>query len=138
MELDAQQTDLIRSSYKMLLPEIEKVGDEFYADLFRRDPRIAELFREDIKGQGMRFMSTISVIVDNLDTPGALQREVNLLADGHAHFGIRPEWYHVMEEALIDTFRYALGARFTNEIQLAWRAAFGQICDQMKAQAAKA
>ena len=36
-----------------------------------------------------------------------------------------------MQEALIDTFRYALGARFTQEMQLAWRSAFGQVCEAM-------
>ena len=89
--------------------------------------------RGDMTDQGMRFMSAISVIVDNLDDPDTLDGEVALLAKGHANLGIRPEWYHVMEEALIDTFRYALGARFTNEMQLAWRSAFGQICEAMKA-----
>ena len=136
MELTPKETEIIRKSHKMLVPEIDRVANEFYADLFRRNARIREIFREDLSAQGMRFMSAISVIVDNLDNPEALDREVSLLAEGHAHLGIRPEWYRTMEEALIDTFRYALGARFTNETQLAWRSAFGQICEAMKARAA--
>ncbi len=135
MQLTPEQKDIIRKSHKMLLPEIDRVAGEFYADLFRRDDRIKELFRQDLSAQGMRFMSTVSVIVDNLDNPERLEHEIGLLAKGHAPMGIRPEWYHVMEEALIDTFRYALGARFSPEMQLAWRDAFGQICDAMKTEA---
>ena len=44
---------------------------------------------------------------------------------------IKPDWYRQMQEALIDTFAAALGERFTNDMELAWRSAFSQICDRM-------
>lgn len=127
MTLTQQQLDLIRESLRWLTPEIDRVSGEFYADLFRRDPKMREMFRPDITGQGMKFMSAINVVVDNLDDPEALDREVELLACGHAGLGIKEMDYHTMEEALIDTFRYALGSRFTRDIQLAWRSVFQQI-----------
>lgn len=133
MHLNPDQITAIRESLKWLMPEVERASREFYKDLFRRDPSLREMFRDDLEGQGMRFMTAISVIVDNLDNPERLDREVDLLARGHAAFQIRNMDYHTMEEALIDTFRYALGARFTRDMQLAWRSAFQQISEAMMA-----
>ncbi|MEM7745209.1 MAG: globin domain-containing protein [Pseudomonadota bacterium] len=128
MQFTPEQIRTLRQSYAQILPELDRVADEFYADLFRRDPRIKSLFREDISAQGMKFMTVVGVIIDNLDDPERLDIEVGKLADGHAALGIRPEWYHTMQEALLDTFRYALGNRFTDEIHLAWRKIFEEIC----------
>lgn len=131
MHLSDKEITAIRESLKWLMPEVDRVSGEFYKDLFRRDPKLRGMFRDDLEGQGMRFMTAISVIVDNLDNPERLDREVALLAKGHGAFHIRKMDYHTMEEALIDTFRYALGARFTRDMQLAWRSAFQQISAAM-------
>ena len=137
MHLTAKEIELIRDSYRRIIPEVDRIAEEFYADLFRRDPKLRGLFRDDMAGQGMRFMAAISVIVDNLDDAEQLDRQVDLLAQAHGQFRLREQAYRTMQEALIDTFRYGLGQRFTNEMQLAWRSAFSQICDaMMEAQAA--
>jgi len=132
MNLTDEQIEIIRDSYKRIVPEIERVSGKFYADLFGRVPEVRPLFRDDVSEQGMRFMSAIGVIVENLDDAAAMDAEVDRLAAGHAAFQIKPAWFREMQEALIDTFAHALGARFTNEVELAWRAAFEQICDRME------
>ena len=109
----------------------KEIGKEFYGDLFNRIPEARTLFRDDLTDQGMRFMSAIHVIVDHLDDLPAMQLEIDKLASGHADMNIKPDWYRQMQEALIDTFAYALGAEFSNEAELAWRSAFTQICDRM-------
>ena len=131
MHLTDTEIAIIRGSHKLLLPEVGRVSHEFYSDLFNRDPKLKPLFRDDIEGQGMRFMSAISVIVDNLDDPARLDEVVDRLADGHSQFGLRPAAYREMEEALIDTFAHALGEKFTNPVELAWRSAFRQVCERM-------
>lgn len=133
MQLTNEQIGHIRASHALLIEHAERIGDEFYRDLFNRVPEVRPLFREDLAGQGMRFMSAIHVIVDNLDNLPAMDREIEKLAQGHANLSIKPIWYRQMQEALIDTFAIALGARFTNEMELAWRSAFGQVCDRMMA-----
>lgn len=136
MHLTESEIAIIRESYERMRPEVERVAGEFYADLFRRDPRIRALFRENLEEQGMRFMGAIRLIVDNLDNPEEMDAQIRLLAEGHAAMQIRPEMYHTMQEALLDTFRYALGAKFTDPVHLAWRSAFSQICDEMQAKRA--
>lgn len=131
MNLTPAQIETLKTSYGKLKPHLDDVAPEFYADLFRRDERIRALFRANPEEQGMRFMSAIGVIIHNLDNKERLDHEIDLLAQGHAAMKIRPEWYHTMQEALLDTFRYALGAQFTDEMHLAWRDVFEQICARM-------
>ena len=131
MKLTDDQIALLRDSHARMLPEVERISGLFYKDLFNRAPRLRNLFRDDIDAQGMRFMAAVRVIIDNLDDPEALDRQVNLLAEGHAPFNLRPENYRDMEQALIDTLAHGLGHRFTNPVELAWRSAFGQISKAM-------
>lgn len=127
MYLTTAQISLIRESYAQVLPEAERVSGLFYQDLFQRDPRVEPLFKSPMSEQGMRFMMALEAIVENLDDQKALDARVDRLASSHAHFHIRPESYREMEESLVDTLAHALGARFTNDVELAWRSAFGQI-----------
>ena len=131
MQLSDKEIAAIRESMKWLMPEAERVSTEFYKDLFRRDPELSEMFQDSMHAQGMRFMAAVGAIADNLDQPEKLNAYVSWLAGAHAPFNLGAKAYHNMQEALIDTFRYALGARFTNEMQLAWRSAFGQVCEAM-------
>ena len=131
MQLTQTQIASIRKTHAKLMGRADEIGKEFYADLFNRIPEARTLFRDDLTDQGMRFMAAIHVIVDHLDDLPAMQEEVDKLASGHAVMNIKPDWYRQMQEALIDTFAYALGADFTNEAELAWRSAFTQICDRM-------
>ena len=135
MNLTDKQIELIRTSHSKIVDQASKLGEAFYSDLFSRAPETRSLFREDLEGQGMRFMSAIHLIVDHLDDLEAMDQEIDKLAAGHAALPIKSEWYRDMQEALIDTFAVALGASFTNEMELAWRAAFGQVCDRMVAKA---
>ena len=135
MQLSRMEITAIRESLRWLAPEVERVSKEFYADLFRRMPELADMFGENMHAQGMRFMAAVGAIADNLDTPEALDAYVDWLAEAHAPFKLDARTYHHMQEALIDTFRYALGARFTRDMQLAWRSAFGQVAEKMMAHA---
>jgi hemoglobin-like flavoprotein len=127
MQLTEQQIRDIRASHARIAPEAERISHLFYQDLFRREPRLRELFGPDLGHQGMSFMKALESIVLHLDKPQELDAVVGELAQIHAPFHIRPEHYRAMEDALIDTMAYALGERLTNPVERAWRSAFGQI-----------
>ena len=132
MHLNESERALIRDSYDLF--KAADLSDRFYRDLFGRMPKLRGYFPEDMSGQGMRFMAAIGFVVTNLDDEAALNRHLDLLAKGHAPFKLRPDAYREMQEALIDTITEALGAKFTNDVELAWRNAFSQICDAMIAE----
>lgn len=131
MHLTEDQIRLIRKSYQILKPEADELSEKFYKDLFNRMPRLRAFFPQDMAGQGMRFMTAIGFIVDNMHDEEVLNRQLEHLATGHAPFKLQPAAYREMQEALIDMITTALGAKFTNDVELAWRSAFDQICDAM-------
>lgn len=127
MHLTDQQISDIRDSYAIIKPEAERLSEIFYRDFFEREPRLRQLFGPDLGHQGMAFMTALEAIVRHLDDPAALDAEVSWLGARHAPFHIRPESYHSMEASLIDTMTYALGEKFTNPVEQAWRSAFSQV-----------
>lgn len=128
--LTPDQVGLIRQSFQMLEPD-RKVAERFYERLFEIAPELRALFRPDMTGQGMRFMSTLAVIVQHLDDPAALEPYLQRLAQGHAAFGVEAAHFKPMGQALIDTMREALGERFPAGADRAWAAAYDHLAQRM-------
>ena len=137
MNLTTAQIELIRDSFHRLEPDAE-VAEMFYDRLFDIAPDLRSLFRSDMTGQGMRFMRTLRVIVQNLDEPEALHPYLQRLAQGHAAYGVKPEHFHPMGQALIWTMRQALGEDFPEGADAAWEAAYDGLAHEMVALAAPA
>jgi hemoglobin-like flavoprotein len=131
MPLSQTQMALVRNSFSKIGKEYVPGSTTFYDKLFAREPDLREMFRDDIAGQGMKFMTTLGIIVDALDDPERLRDELGPLGEGHAALGVTVGHFAVMESALMDTFRATLGERFTPDIETAWRAAFEEIAKEM-------
>jgi len=131
MALTKAQVDLIRESFALLKPDVQTASEVFYERLFEIAPQVRPLFRGDIAGQGMKFMTTLGLIVDDIDNPVVLEPYLRQLAEGHAAYGVKPEHYAPMRQALIETIRETLGERFSAEAEAAWEAAYDHLADAM-------
>lgn len=131
MPLTDRQLELIRSSFTALRDNPQPKSIEFYDALFRYAPDLKDLFREDLAGQGMRFMSTLGAIVDNLHSPGAMDKRYAYLGAGHRALGVKATDFEPMGRALIDTLRKTLGSEFTPEIQDAWEMAYAEFSQEI-------
>jgi len=129
-ELTPEQIALIRDTFHMLEPD-PVIAERFYDRLFQIAPELRSLFRPDMTGQGMRFMTTLGIIVQHLDDPVALEPYVRRLAEGHAAYGVKPAHFRPMGQALIDTMRAALGRRFPKGADKAWMAAYDHLARRM-------
>ncbi len=103
---------------------------QFYEALFRRAPHLKPMFREDLGGQGMRFMATLGAIVDNLHRPEhrpeAMADRYTDLGAGHRAIGVTARDFEPMGKALLDTLEETLGDAFTPEKREAWALAFAE------------
>lgn len=126
MALTDRQLDLIRQSFSALRDDPEPKSVTFYEALFKYDPSLKEMFREDIANQGMKFMSTLRVIVDNLHNPAAMATRYTDLGEGHRAMGVRAPDFEPMGRALIDTIADAMGDDFTDEMRQAWEVAYAE------------
>lgn len=109
-----------------------KPGDTyFYDQLFTYAPNLKTMFRDDLAGQGMKFMSTLATIIEAFEHSAQDNTELAELAKGHAAMGIEARHFAPMLDALIDTLKRTLGPEFSPQIETAWRNAFSEISDQM-------
>jgi nitric oxide dioxygenase len=131
MTLTTAQIALIRDSFHRLQPDVETASELFYDRLFEIAPELRAMFRSDMTGQGMRFMSTLGIIVQHLDDPQALRPHLEHLAQGHAAFGVKREHFHPMGQALIRTMREILGENFPAGADAAWEAAYDDLAREM-------
>lgn len=132
ISLTDQEIDLVEKTFSMARSEeLFAQPTLFYEKLFARDPSLRPMFREDIGGQGMRFMRTLRTIVNALKQPGELREVLEPLARTHGALGVHTPNFETMGEALIDTLKELLGSDFTPEMEAAWRKAYGQISKAM-------
>ncbi|KIC19193.1 globin domain-containing protein [Leisingera sp. ANG-DT] len=121
----------LQQSYTKLKEETGRSPAYFYDALFRHAPELRKLFREDLEGQGMKFMTTLGVIIARLNDESAVAPQFQQLGKTHASLGVLTDHFAPMEEALIDTLRHALGKEMTLELETLWRSAFKEISVKM-------
>lgn len=129
--LDDAQKRLVRGSLGLVRARLLPASSQFYDNLFVLAPELRRLFRSDLAGQGMRFMTTLTTIAELLDDPAELAKEVDGLAQAHRGIGVRAEHFAPMGAALLVTLGETLGPEFTCEMQAAWRAAYDDFAAQM-------
>ena len=133
MPLSDTQKTQIREGFAHLRESLQPASLAFYEAFFRRRPDLRPMFRDDLAGQGMRFMATLGLVVDMLDTPEMLADRMADLGRGHAALGVQAEHFAPMGEALIETLQGELGPDFTPEAEAAWRAAYAEVARQLVA-----
>ncbi len=131
MALSSEDIRLVRDSLPLIREHVEPASMLFYDNLFAVAPELRTLFRPDLAGQGMRFLSTLTTIADLLTDPEALAEELDDLAAAHASLGIRAADFTPMGSALLVTLGETLGPGFTVRLQQAWRAAYDHFAEEM-------
>lgn len=131
MDLTPDETERLKTSMAALKTGAEPAATDFYDRLFRIAPELRPMFREDMAEQGMRFMSTLGLIVDAVGDETALAEKLDALGEGHRGMGVRAEHFAPMKTALLATMHAHLGAGFTPETEAAWSKAYDQMAARM-------
>ncbi len=131
MTISAADIRLVQQSFDRLRADFDTHSTFFYEALFCRAPELRRYFRDDLEGQGMKFMTTLGVIVQKLEDESQIAEHYMGLGRLHAALGIHVADFAPMEEALIDTLRNALGEGFTPELDAAWRRAYAVVSGNM-------
>ena len=131
MTLTTAQIGLIRDSFHRLEPDVKRASELLYQRLFEIAPELREMFRGDMAGQGMQFMSTLGVIVRHFDDPETLRPHLEHLAQGHAAFGVKPEHFRPMGQALIWAMQKTMGENYPEGAAAAWEVAYELLAREM-------
>ena len=126
------QENLIKESFGMVAPIADQAATIFYARLFELDPSLERLFAHtDMAAQRKNLMQTLTVVVKSIDKLDAIVPAVQALGSRHAGYGVTPEMFGTVGQALLDTLAVGLGDAFTPECREAWVEAYGILSSVM-------
>ncbi len=132
-----EQIAHVQNTFKMVLPIKETAAKLFYDRLFALDPDLRPMFKGDMAEQGRKLMTVLATAVGNLEKLDEILPTVQALGEQHAEFGVTPEHYNTVGEALIWTLEQGLTDAFTSEVKEAWVAVFSALSTVMQDAAAK-
>jgi hemoglobin-like flavoprotein len=130
-----EQVQLVRSSFAKVAPIRDQVAALFYRRLFELDPSLRPLFKGDMAAQRAKLMVALGAVVASLDQLARILPAVRQLGRQHAAYGVRPDHYATVGQALLWTLEQAQGAEFTRAMRRAWTDAYGRLAWAMVAAA---
>jgi hemoglobin-like flavoprotein len=130
--MDSQQIALVQQSFEKAAALGEKVAEIFYDELFAIDPSLRSMFKGDMHEQRQKLLAALALVVRSLHTPEKILGPVQKLAIKHVDYGVRPEHYTYVGNALLRTLKKGFGREFTPELSDAWVEAFRMLAKVMK------
>jgi nitric oxide dioxygenase len=132
-DMTPAQQALVQASFAKVVPIADTAAALFYEDLFRRDPNLRALFKENLAEQRQKLMATIGTAVAGLGNWASIAPAISALGQRHATYGVRSEHYDIVGKALITALQKGLGDAFTPEVKEAWLACYAAVAAEMMA-----
>ncbi|MBW8185317.1 globin family protein [Shewanella nanhaiensis] len=132
MALTQRQIQLVQHSFSLVEPISEQAADLFYDSLFKIDPSLKPLFRNNIKVQGRKLIAMLKAAVDGLDDLNTLVPVLQQLAQRHNAYGVKKSHFTPVGNALLYTLKTGLGNEYTDEVRQAWIIVIHIVADTMK------
>ena len=121
----------LRRSWQLVAPLADEAAQLFYARLFELDPSLRVLFHTEPATQRRKLMDALTFVVTLADQPDDLLPRLAALGARHVGYGVRPEHYTIVGEALLWTLDQGLGALRTAEARRAWVATYEFVATAM-------
>ncbi|MCX5742810.1 MAG: globin domain-containing protein [Proteobacteria bacterium] len=123
---------LLRDTLELALAATDAFPTAFYERLFRDHGELRAMFHRSSPGaQSKMFSQKLVALVDHLDDPTWIARELGAMTASHRGYGVRPEMYPWVGDALIATLRDACGATWSDAAERAWLAAYDRLAQAM-------
>ena len=129
------QIQIIQDTFPLVQEAGGAMTQLFYGRLFQTAPGLRPLFRGDINIQARKFSEMLNGLVDGL--PDLEQQAPALRAMGlrHEGYGVRPEHYQVVAQALLWALAQAIEPEFTHAAKAAWTALIFEVAAMMQVNA---
>lgn len=135
MPLSEEEIEVLRDSLRTFQTRRSEIADTFYENLFCAHPDLRSMFDPDIDTQTEKTMLALGAIVAQIHRVEAFRPMVEELAMRHVGYGVRPEHYPFVGEALLATIRDVFGDELGPEVSGAWRVGYDEIARHMVARA---
>jgi NAD(P)H-flavin reductase/hemoglobin-like flavoprotein len=121
----------LEESWRLVAGHGDQVPSRFYGRLFVAHPEVREMFPLSMATQRDRFVTALGHAVSHVGDLDALTPFLLQLARGHRKFGVQPEHFAVVGEALLATLADFLGEGWTEQLAGDWTTAFQLVASVM-------
>jgi hemoglobin-like flavoprotein len=125
--MSPEQIKLVQQSFAQVAPIADQAAVMFYDRLFEIAPAVRPLFHGDMTEQRRKLMATLAAVVAGLRDIESILPTASALAQRHVGYGVKPEHYEAVGEALLWTLQRGLGPAWTNEQAVAWTSAYATL-----------
>jgi len=116
-----KQIDLVKTSWAIVTTiDPVTVGGLFYNRLFEIAPQLKPMFRNPMPEQSKKLLAMINYVISKLDKLEDIVHEVAKLAKRHVSYGVKPDHYRVVGDALLWTLEKGLSENWNSEVKEAW------------------
>jgi len=121
----------VQSTFNLIAPIADDAAALFYSKLFEIDPSLKSMFKSDMADQRKKLMQILGVAVSSLNNLEAIVPAVQDLGRRHVKYGVRPQHYNTVAEAILWMLGQTLGAAFTPAIKQSWTEVYTVLADTM-------
>lgn len=130
--MSPKQKQLVQESLKLIIPAAESIAALLYKRLFTIEPTLKALFHTEIEIIGGKLLATLMLVAHNLDQPERFLPAIRTLGQRHVNYGVQPEDYRQVGQALEWALRQELDELLTAELAEAWMAFYDFLADLMQ------
>jgi hemoglobin-like flavoprotein len=124
--------ELLEQSFEQIKPNLEEFISSFYLTLFHDSPQIGHLFdHTDMAKQRKMMFGALTLVMENLRNPEALDSALKGLGARHVQYGALPQYYPLFGRSLLKAMANSLGKDWTPELQQAWVEAYTALTSLM-------
>ncbi|WP_424970668.1 globin domain-containing protein [Dinoroseobacter sp. S76] len=131
--MDTQDIARVQDSFAQIKPGAEALVGVFYARLFARTPALRAMFPQEMDAQRKKLTRILATAVAALAQVETLVPALKEMGARHVTYGVTPEHYDLVGEALLGALAAALGPRWTPELAASWTAVYGVLAGTMLA-----
>ncbi len=121
----------VQRTFEMITPLADTFALIFYDRFFQLEPTIRPLFKNDMTLQREKLMIMLAFIVRGLDRPDLFISELQEMGNRHVSYGVLPDHYPILKDAVLIALDVSLGEKMTDEIRVAWEKTLLIITDIM-------
>ena len=131
MPLSEEEIELLRDSMLLLQEHKQLATSVFYENLFEIDPGLRPLFDDDLAEQSNKALFAFGAVVAQIHDLELCREMTRELAHRHVEYGVVPEHYPKVGEAVIATVAMVMEEAMTPQIETAWRNAYAAVASAM-------
>ncbi len=127
----------LKASWARVGAHGDRVAQYFYSLLFVARPELRTMFPVSMASQRDRLVGALGRVLSHVDDVGPVVPFVQGLGRDHRKFGVQPEHFPMVGQALLETLAYFEGDAWTPELAADWTAAYQLVAGVMVESAAE-